>query len=58
MYLDLQSANFERDKALIYLEHTFGKAMREFVLQPSIHQAALDGSVFPTRQVPIPQLDI
>ena len=32
MYLDLQSANFERDKALIYLEHTFGKAMREFVL--------------------------
>ncbi|TMO68734.1 penicillin acylase family protein [Pseudoalteromonas aurantia] len=58
MYLDLQSANFERDKALIYLEHTFGKAMREFVLQPSIHQAALDGSVLPTRQVPIPQLDI
>lgn len=56
MYLDLQSANFERDKALIYLEHIFGNAMREFILQPSIHQAALDGSRLPIRRALIPEL--
>jgi penicillin amidase len=56
MYLDLQSMNFERDKALILLDHLFGKGMRDFVMQPSPYQAALDGSRLPIQRVVIPPL--
>lgn len=44
MYLDLQTATFERDKALIQIEQQFGKQMVAFLTQPSTHQAALDAS--------------
>ncbi|MBQ4799947.1 penicillin acylase family protein [Pseudoalteromonas sp. MMG006] len=44
MYLDLQSATFERDQALIQIEQAYGQKMVEFLTQPSQYQAALDGS--------------
>ncbi|MCG9758178.1 penicillin acylase family protein [Pseudoalteromonas sp. Isolate6] len=60
MYLDLQTANFERDEALIALKQQYGQGMLDFILQPSHHQAALDGSVItaPTAAIPViePQL--
>ncbi|MBE0366674.1 penicillin acylase family protein [Pseudoalteromonas aurantia] len=57
MYLDLQSANFERDKALLYVDHMFGEEMRTFILQPSHYQAALDGSMIAKVEKPIPTLE-
>ncbi|MBQ4863354.1 penicillin acylase family protein [Pseudoalteromonas sp. MMG013] len=57
MYLDLQSANFERDKALLYVDHIFGEEMRTFILQPSHYQAALDGSMIAKVEKPIPTLE-
>lgn len=44
MYLDLQSATFERDQALIQIEQAYTKQMVDFLTQPSKYQAALDGS--------------
>ncbi|MDO6548443.1 penicillin acylase family protein [Pseudoalteromonas carrageenovora] len=44
MYLDLQSATFERDQTLIQIEQAYGQKMVEFLTQPSQYQAALDGS--------------
>lgn len=45
MYLDLQTATFERDQALIQIQQQYGVKMVEFLTQPSQYQAALDGSV-------------
>lgn len=56
MYLDLQTATFERDKALIQIEQQFGKQMVAFLTQPSIYQAALDNSQLTPYQEGIPQL--
>lgn len=44
MYLDLQSATFKRDQALIQIEQAYGQKMVKFLTQPSQYQAALDGS--------------
>ena len=44
MYLDLQTATFERDKALIQIADIYGSKMVKFLTQPSQYQAALDGS--------------
>lgn len=56
MYLDLQSANYKRDKALILLEQEFGQSMVNFVLQPSNYQAALDNSTLHSPPITIPEL--
>ncbi|MFC3034515.1 penicillin acylase family protein [Pseudoalteromonas fenneropenaei] len=56
MYLDLQTATYERDEALIYLDSLFGQQMREFVMQPSNYQAALDGSIQSAAPAVIPEL--
>ena len=56
MYLDLQTATFERDQALIQIEQQYGANMVEFLTQPSQYQAALDGSVLGPYTQAIPQL--
>ncbi|MGO2074723.1 MAG: penicillin acylase family protein [Pseudoalteromonas sp.] len=57
MYLDLQTATFERDKALIQIEQQFGRQMIAFLTQPSTHQAALDGSKLAPYSGGIPALE-
>ena len=56
MYLDLQTATFERDQALIQIQQQYGAKMVEFLTQPSQYQAALDGSVLAPYSQTIPQL--
>lgn len=56
MYLDLQTATFERDHALIQIQQQYGAKMVEFLTQPSQYQAALDGSVLTPYTQTIPQL--
>jgi penicillin amidase len=56
MYLDLQTATFERDQALIQIQQQYGAKMVEFLTQPSQYQAALDGSVLTPYTQTIPQL--
>lgn len=56
MYLDLQTATFERDQALIQIQQQYGVKMVEFLTQPSQYQAALDGSVLAPYTQTIPQL--
>ncbi|WP_404341555.1 penicillin acylase family protein [Pseudoalteromonas mariniglutinosa] len=56
MYLDLQTATFERDKALIQLADLYGEQMVQFLTQPSQYQAALDGSQLTPYQGAIPEL--
>ena len=56
MYLDLQTATFERDQALIQIQQQYGAKMVEFLTQPSQYQAALDGSVLAPYTQTIPQL--
>ncbi|NNG42656.1 penicillin acylase family protein [Pseudoalteromonas sp. NEC-BIFX-2020_002] len=56
MYLDLQTATFERDKALIQIEQLYGAEMVAFLTQPSKFQAALDGSLLSQYIDDIPQL--
>jgi penicillin amidase len=56
MYLDLQTATFERDQALIQIQQQYGAKMVEFLTQPSQYQAALDGSVLTPYSQTIPQL--
>lgn len=58
MYLDLQSATFERDQALIQIEQQYGKHMLKFLTQPSQYQAALDGSQLAPYSAGIPKLAI
>lgn len=58
MYLDLQSATFERDQALIQIEQQYGKHMLKFLTQPSQYQAALDGSQLAPYSADIPKLPI
>lgn len=58
MYLDLQSATFERDQALIQIEQQYGKHMLKFLTQPSQYQAALDGSQLAPYSAGIPKLPI
>ncbi|MFC3095861.1 penicillin acylase family protein [Alteromonas sediminis] len=57
MYLDLQLGQVNRDLAFTRIAHHFGRNMVDFILQPSHHQAALDGSrVVDSAQVPrLPQ---
>jgi penicillin amidase len=55
MYLDLQSATFERDQALIQIEQQYGVNMVAFLTQPSQYQAALDGSKLALFSDEIPQ---
>ncbi|KPZ63901.1 Penicillin acylase 2 precursor [Pseudoalteromonas sp. P1-16-1b] len=56
MYLDLQTATFKRDQALIQIQQQYGVKMVEFLTQPSQYQAALDGSVLAPYTQTIPQL--
>ena len=56
MYLDLQTATFERDKTLIEIEDLYGKAMVDFITQPSLYQAALDNSLLAPYNGGIPNL--
>nr|WP_193988112.1 penicillin acylase family protein [Lelliottia steviae] len=56
MYLDLQTATFERDKTLIQIEQLFGKEMVAFITQPSLYQAALDNSQLAPYNHSIPSL--
>lgn len=56
MYLDLQTATFERDQALIQIQQQYGAKMVEFLTQPSQYQAALDSSVLTPYTQTIPQL--
>ncbi|KPH89330.1 hydrolase [Pseudoalteromonas undina] len=56
MYLDLQTATFKRDQALIQIQQQYGAKMVEFLTQPSQYQAALDGSVLTPYSQTIPQL--
>ena len=56
MYLDLQTATFERDKTLIEIEDLYGKAMVDFITQPSLYQAALDNSQLAPYNGGIPNL--
>ncbi|TMP72422.1 penicillin acylase family protein [Pseudoalteromonas sp. S1609] len=56
MYLDLQTATFERDQALIQIQQQYGAKIVEFLTQPSQYQAALDGSVLTPYTQTIPQL--
>lgn len=56
MYLDLQTATFERDQALIQIQQQYGAKMVEFLTQPSQYQAALDGSILTPYSQTIPQL--
>ena len=56
MYLDLQSATFERDEALMHIEQAYGQHMVAFLTQPSQYQAALDGSKLAPFTGTIPQL--
>ena len=56
MYLDLQTATFERDKTLIEIEDLYGKAMVDFITQPSLYQAALDNSQLAPYDGSIPNL--
>ncbi|PWS53380.1 penicillin acylase family protein [Pseudoalteromonas sp. meg-B1] len=56
MYLDLQTATFERDQALIQIQQQYGAKMVEFLTQPSQYQAALGGSVLTPYSQTIPQL--
>ena len=56
MYLDLQGGTFYRDEALINLDALYGESMRQFLLQPSQYQAALDGSTLTQDSVSIPTL--
>jgi len=58
MYLDLQSATFERDQALIQIEQAYGQKMVEFLTQPSQYQAALDGSKLTPFTDDIPTLPV
>lgn len=58
MYLDLQSATFERDQALIQIEQQYGKHMLKFLTQPSQYQAALDSSQLAPYSAGIPKLPI
>lgn len=57
MYLDLQTATFERDKTLIEIEQRYGNAMVEFITQPSPYQAALDNSKLAPYSGKIPALN-
>ncbi|TGV19077.1 penicillin acylase family protein [Pseudoalteromonas sp. MEBiC 03607] len=57
MYLDLQTATFERDKTLIEIEQLYGKDMVDFITQPSPYQAALDNSQLPAYGAGIPALN-
>ncbi len=56
MYLDLQTGTFERDKTLIEISDLYGKAMVNFIAQPSPYQAALDNSQLPPYSAGIPEL--
>ncbi|MCQ8879630.1 penicillin acylase family protein [Pseudoalteromonas shioyasakiensis] len=56
MYLDLQTATFERDQALIQIADIFGIDMVKFLTQPSPYQAPLDGSQLPAYEQGIPEL--
>ncbi|BDF96158.1 penicillin acylase family protein [Pseudoalteromonas sp. KAN5] len=56
MYLDLQTATFERDQALIQIADIYGSDMVSFLTQPSQYQAALDGSKLPPYTLGIPEL--
>ncbi|MEH6394593.1 penicillin acylase family protein [Pseudoalteromonas sp.] len=55
MYLDLQTATFERDQALIQIADIYGAEMVSFLTQPSQYQAALDGSTLPPYTLGIPE---
>lgn len=55
MYLDLQTATFERDQALIQIADIYGTEMVSFLTQPSQYQAALDGSNLPPYTLGIPE---
>ena len=57
MYLDLQSAQVSRDLALTEIERKFGDDMVAFLVQASHYQAALDGSLLPLSQRPVPNLE-
>ncbi len=56
MYLDLQTATFERDQALIQIADIYGIDMVKFITQPSPYQAPLDGSQLPAYEQGIPEL--
>ncbi|KTF13778.1 penicillin acylase family protein [Pseudoalteromonas sp. H105] len=56
MYLDLQTATFERDQTLIQINDLYGSDMLDFLTQPSRYQAALDGSTLPPYKSGIPVL--
>ena len=55
MYLDLQTATFERDQALIQIADIYGAEMVRFLTQPSQYQAALDSSTLPPYTLGIPE---
>ena len=55
MYLDLQTATFERDQALIQIADIYGTEMVSFLTQPSQYQAALDSSKLPPYTLGIPE---
>lgn len=56
MYLDLQTATFERDQTLIQINELYGSKMLDFLTQPSRYQAALDGSTLSPYKSGIPAL--
>ncbi|MFY8326962.1 penicillin acylase family protein [Pseudoalteromonas sp. ZZD1] len=58
MYLDLQTATFERDHSLIQIADLYGKQMVHFLTQPSQYQASLDGSQLPAYELGIPELPV
>lgn len=56
MYLDLQHSQVQRDLALSELSREFGSQMVDFLVQTSHYQAALDGSLLPLTDQPVPSL--
>ncbi|MGS0681206.1 penicillin acylase family protein [Shewanella sp. 125m-7] len=56
MYLDLQGNTIKRDLALTQIQALFGEEMLAFLIQPSQYQAALDASLLPLNNAPIPAL--
>ncbi|ACA87630.1 penicillin acylase family protein [Shewanella woodyi] len=56
MYLDLQGRTPTRDMVLTQIEQLHGQEMLAFIIQNSSYQAALDGSLLPTKSGAIPRL--
>ncbi len=57
MYMDLQLGQVELDLARTGVQRYFGQPMLDFLTQPSPYQSALDSSVIPATNPPIPDIN-